>query len=404
MWYTPARLPSPPVSTPKINGIVGGEKPCRDQRRKACHGSLAKRSDRPGRLHAHGARRTNTSGGRVWRWNCRDHRGCLRPRRPGAWAFTSRPCADGDSAGLPKGSPLRTSRIRGVRRLFPPRVRAQVKAIACELPLERGLPLSRLSVADIRQVLLSEDAVDAISSSTVWRWLDADSLRPWRHHCWIFPRDPDFVRKAGRVLDLYQGVWDGAPLGANDYVISADEKTSIQARHRRHPTTPPQPGQAMRVEHEYRRGGAVAYLAALDVFGGRVIGRVSLKTGIEPFNALVDLVMRQEPYAGADRVFWVVDNGSSHRPGTFPARLASRHPNAIAVHLPIHASWLNQIEIFFSILQRKVLTPNDFLDTDAVRECLLRFEARYNATAQPFQWNYTRDKLDALMQRLDHAA
>jgi len=283
-------------------------------------------------------------------------------------------------------------------------VRAHVKAIACELPAERGVPLSRFSVADIRQVLLSEEAVDAISASTVWRYLAADALRPWRHHCWIFPRDPDFARKAGRVLDLYQGVWDGASLGTNDYVISADEKTSIQVRHRRHPTAPPQPRRAMRVEHEYERGGAVAYLAALDVFSGRVMGHISRKTGIEPFNALVDLVMQREPYASADRVFWIVDNGSSHRPGTFPARLAKRHPNAIAVHLPIHASWLNQIEIFFSVLQRKVLTPNDFPHTEAVGETILRFEARYNATARPFQWTYTREKLSALMQRLNHAA
>jgi len=383
---------------------MGGEEPCRDRSRRASHGSLAKRSERLRRLHGREARRTSTSGGRVWRWNCQEIRPCHRPRRPGAWAFTSRPRVDGGNDGWPKGFPWRTSRIRGVRRLFPPQVRAQVKAIACELPVARDLPLSRLSVADIRQVLLSEDAVDAISPATVWRWLDADALRPWRHHCWIFPRDPNFVGKAGRVLDLYQGVWDGAPLGAADYVISADEKTSIQARHRRHPTTPAQPGQTMRVEHEYERGGAVAYLAALDVFGGRVMGRVSSKTGIEPFNTLVDLVMRQEPYASADRVFWIVDNGSSHRPGTFPARLAKRYPNAIAVHLPIHASWLNQIEIFFSILQRKALTPNDFLDTQAVGESILRFEARYNATARPFQWTYTRDKLGALMRHLNHAA
>ena len=316
----------------------------------------------------------------------------------------SKPCADGDSVGPPKDSPWRTSRTPGVPRLFPPRVRAQVKAIACELPAERGLPLSRFSAADIRQVLLSEKIVEAISPSTVGRYLAADALRPWRHHCWIFPRDPDFGRKAARVLDLYGGVWNGVPLGPNDYVISADEKTSIQARHRRHPTTPPEPGRAMRVEHEYERGGAVAYLAALDVFSGRVLGRVSSKTGIEPFNALVDLVMRQEPYASAERVFWIVDNGSSHRPGTFPARLAARYPKAIAVHLPIHASWLNQVEIFFSILQRKVLTPNDFKNTDAVAESLLQFEARYNATAEPFKWTYTRDKLDDFMKRLKHAA
>ena len=259
-------------------------------------------------------------------------------------------------------------------------------------------------MADIRAVLLQERVVEAISSSTVWRYLDADALRPWRHHCWIFPRDPAFARKAGRVLDLYEGVWEGVPLGPRDYVLSADEKTSIQARHRCHPSRPPQPGQAMRVEHEYERGGAVVYLAALDVFRGRVMGQVSPHSGKEPFQALVDLVMRQEPYAHAHRVFWIVDNGSSHRPGTFPARLAANYPKAIAVHLPLHASWLNQIEIFFSILQRKALTPNDFPNIDAVGQHILGFEARYNATAHPFQWTYTRDKLRHFLAQLSHAA
>jgi len=107
--------------------------------------------------------------------------------------------------------------------------------------------LSRFSAADIRDVLVAETIVETISRATVSRILASDALRPWRHHSWIFPRDPDFAEKAGRVLDLYQGVWEGEALGPNDYVISADEKTSIQARNRRHATQPSQCGQAMRV-------------------------------------------------------------------------------------------------------------------------------------------------------------
>ena len=151
--------------------------------------------------------------------------------------------------------------------------------------------MSRFSAADIRDVLLEEEIVDVISRSTVSRFLASDALRPWRHHSWIFPRDPDFAPKAQMVLDLYQGISKGQQLGPHDYVISADEKTSIQARDRRHPIQPPQPGKAMRVEHEYTRRGAIVYLAALDVFIGKVMGHVSEKSGIEPFNALVDLVM-----------------------------------------------------------------------------------------------------------------
>ena len=279
-----------------------------------------------------------------------------------------------------------------------------MKAIACELPVSRGWPLSRFSVSDVREVLLEEGIVEAISASTVWRYLAADVLRPWRYHSWIYPRDPEFGRKAGVVLDLYQGIWQGEPLGANCYVLSADEKTSIQARIRCHRTSPPDSGQPMRVEHEYRRGGSVVYLAALDVFSGKVIGYVAEKSGIASFNELVRLVMRQEPYASAEQVFWIVDNGSSHHPSTFPGRLSEMYANALAVHLPIHASWVNQIEIFFSILQRKVLTPNDFSDTAAVKDRILRFQAWYDTHAEPFEWSFTRHKLNKFLERLGLAA
>ena len=279
-----------------------------------------------------------------------------------------------------------------------------MKAIACELPAARGEPLSRFSISEIRRVALSEGIVKAVGQSTVWRWLDADALRPWRHRPWIFPRDPQFAQKAGSVLDLYARLWEGVELGPKDYVLSADEKTSIQARRRIAPGTPPRPGQTRRVEFEYERGGALVYLAALDVFNGKVIGQVSPQSGIEPFLALVHRVMRQEPYASAERVFWIVDNGSSHHPGTFPGRLSQSYPNAVAVHLPIHASWLNQIEIFFSILQRKVLTPNDFADTRRLAESILGFEERYGASAQPFRWTYTREKLNHFIRHLNVAA
>jgi len=287
---------------------------------------------------------------------------------------------------------------------FSPRVVAQAKAIACELPGRRKLPWSRFSVREVRRVLQAEGHVKKVSVPTVWRWLDADALRPWRHRVWIFPRDPDFGRKGGVVVDLYQGIWEGRPLGPGCYVISADEKTSIQARSRCHRPLPTESGRAMRVEHEYVRHGAVAYLAALDVGRGTVMGHVAPGTGIEPFEALVNRVMTREPYASAERVFWVVDNGSSHRPTTFPARLSELYPNAVAVHLPIHASWLNQIEIYFSIVQRKVLTPNDFADLGALKSALLRFEKDYNRQAKPFAWNFTRDKLASWLKQLKTVA
>jgi hypothetical protein len=133
--------------------------------------------------------------------------------------------------------------------------------------------------------------VAEISRTTIWRWLSNDAIRPWRHRSWIFPRDPDFEAKAGRVLDLYARTWQGKPLGKRDYVISADEKTSIQARIRCHPTLAPAAERAMRVEHEYDRGGALQYLAAWDVHRAKIFGRCEPKTGIEPFGRLVTQVM-----------------------------------------------------------------------------------------------------------------
>ncbi|MFD7321659.1 transposase [Streptomyces sp. NPDC059875] len=184
-------------------------------------------------------------------------------------------------------------------------------------------------------------------------------------------------------------------------MISSDEKTSIQARCRCHPTLAPGQARAMRVNHEYGRGGALAYLAAYDVHRGEVFGRCEPSTGIVPFMNLVEQVMTSEPYASAKRVFWVVDNGSSHRGRRAIDRLAARFPNAVLVHTPVHASWLNQVEIFFSIVQRKAVAPNNFMNLDEVRNRLRVFEDRYNATAQPFQWRFTTSDLDDLLARLD---
>jgi hypothetical protein len=239
-----------------------------------------------------------------------------------------------------------------------------------------------------------------MSRSTIWRILDRDALKPWRYRSWLFPRDPDFATKAGRVLDLYAGWWEGQPLHPDDCIISADEKTSIQARQRCHVSRPPAPQHPAYVEHEYERQGALAYLAAWDVRHGRIQGRCEASTGKAPFGRLVDQVMQQEPYRSAPRVFWVVDGGSSHRGAKAARELAARYPHLILVHLPTHASWLNQIELYFSIIQRKVLTPNDFPDLAAVEQRLLAYEALYNRTARPFAWTFTRDDLERRLAQL----
>lgn len=276
----------------------------------------------------------------------------------------------------------------------------EVKALACALPHESGLPLSRWSCHDIAAEVMNRGIVASISGATVWRWLSADAIRPWRYRSWIFPRAPGFQEKAGRVLDLYHGCWEGESLGPDEYVISADEKTSIQARSRKHATLPPACGEPMRVEHEYARKGALAYLAAWDVQRAKLFGRCEATTGIKPFARLVAQVMRQEPYRSATRIFWILDNGSSHRGARCIWRLQERWPTIVPVHLPVHASWLNQIEIYFSIVQRKVLTPNDFRSLTALASRILQFQQRYEQIAHPFEWKFTRDDLARVLAKL----
>jgi hypothetical protein len=279
-----------------------------------------------------------------------------------------------------------------------------VKALACELPARCGRPLAQWSQRELQREVLAQGLVAEISGTTSWRWLSADAIRPWRVRSWLFPRDPAFASKAVRILDLYERRWDGHPLGPTDYVLSADEKTSIQARVRCHPTQPPGPGTPMRVEHEYVRGGAWAYHAAWDVHRAKLFGTCTATTGIVPFDRLVAQVMTQEPYRSARRVFWIVDNGSAHRGDRAIARLQAAWPTLVLVHTPVHASWLNQIEIYFSIVQRKVLTPNAFTSLAAVEDRLLRFQDHYEAIAQPFEWRFTRYDLLALLNRLDDRA
>src|SRR5207248_7751506 len=171
-----------------------------------------------------------------------------------------------------------------------------------------------------------------------------------------------------------------------------------------HPSRPPGPGYLQQIEFEYERRGAVQYLAAWDVRRALVFGRCEAQTGIEPFGRLVAQVMGQEPYQSAARVFWIVDNGSSHRGQAAVERLQSPYPNLILVHLPLHASWLNQIEIYFSIIQRKVLTRNDFPTVTAVADRLRALEQRMNAAPRPFAWQFTRADPESRLPQQDRTS
>lgn len=239
-----------------------------------------------------------------------------------------------------------------------------------------------------------------MSYSTVWRLLHRDALRPWFQRQWLFPRDPQLLEKATPVLELYHRRWQDAPLSPRDVVLCADEMTGLQALSRLHPDTPAAADRQRRYEFEYARHGTLCYLAFLNVFTGQVYGESSATTGIEPFERALGRCLRQPQYQEAERIFLIVDNGSSHHPSTSPARIAAQHPQVTVVHLPTHSSWLNQIEIYFSILHRKALSPPDFSCLDALRERLFRFQRHYNERAEPFTWKYTRKQLEQYVERL----
>jgi hypothetical protein len=338
----------------------------------------------------------------AWRCSFMSNLACGTKTPLMRWDFRFGRCNVGEAAGLLAISLSRIILGAAESPLFPPLDQAMIHAMACETIAETKEPLSRQSLADL--VRRSQETLSKkISRSTVWRMLHEAAIKPWQYEHWLFPKDPRFAEKAGPILDLYAGQWEGQPLGPKDYVLSMDEKTSIQARGRSHEEMPPEPEQIRRIESEYERNGALQYLAAWDVHRGIVLGRCEKKTGIKPFGLLVDQVLEQEPYENATRLFFIVDNGSSHRGQASVERMRRCDKRIRLVHTPIHASWLNQVEIYFSIIQRKVLTPNDFATLEAVRVRLALYEELSNRTPRPFAWKFTRqDMLDWLKRASPH--
>jgi len=352
------------------------------------------------RLPGKGPFHTSYGNGRPWSCSCITNHWCptVRPRNGSSYLCVR--CNGGAAAGPRATLRWKTSQDGAARRLFPPLDQALVKALACELVAETKQPLSRQSLADV--TARARNALGTpISRSTVWRILETDAIKPWRSKYWIFPRDAHFAEKAGPMLDLYAGKWPGQCLGPKDHVLSAAEQTSIQARIRCHASLPPAPGRPASIENEYARGGALQYLAAWDVRRGYVMGRCEPTTGIAPFGRLVKQVLAEEPYRSSERLFWIVDNGSSHRGAAAKKRLGQVDSRIMLVHTPVHASWLNQVEIDFSIMQRKVLTPNDVADLEAIRLRLALYEELSNQHPTPFQWQFDRAKLTALFVKLE---
>jgi transposase len=277
--------------------------------------------------------------------------------------------------------------------------RVAVVALACQLPVTTGVPLARWTGPELAAEMISQGLLRApVPASSLLRILAGNPVKRWQYQSWIYPRDPDFAVKAEVILDLYRGFYQGEPLQPGDRILSFDAKPSIQARGRIYPTLPASPGRPVRVEHEYVRHGALTLLAALDVHTGTVFASTPKTTGIVPFMDLARQVMARPGYKNAPRVFVIVDNGSDHRGQAATGRLAKAHPNAIMIHTPVHASWLNQI--FFSVIQKKVLSPTDFASLEQLSQTLLTFVDRYNQTAEPFNWEFTAADLTSLLQRI----
>ena len=245
-----------------------------------------------------------------------------------------------------------------------------------------------------------ERGVTDASATTIWRWLHDARSSPGRCAPGSFPATPTSPPRPRGCSTSTQRRFEGKRLRPDEYVISADEKSQLQALGRRHPTLPPGPGRPSLVEFEYRPRRHPGLPRRL----GRP-PRQPLRPGRGEDR---DRALRpprrggddSEPYASARRVFWVVDNGSSHAGQASIDRLEGAYENLRLIHLPIHASWLNQIELYFSIVQRKALTPNDFGSLEELSERLLAFQDRYAEIARPFEWTFTRSDLERVLARV----
>jgi len=257
----------------------------------------------------------------------------------------------------------------------------------------------RKSAIDLHQQLKEIFGSLTPCLSSVYSMLKRNKLRPWLYRSWVHIRDPNFFKKAAVVLDLYHGFYNGVKLGIDEYILSADEMTQIQVLERM--VTPTQSGQRTRVDYEYKRHGTIGLHAAINVLTGKVYHRFPKASNKKEFREFVREIMKQEPFASAKRVFWVVDNGPCHHPSTFDAWLTKEfNGRAVAVHTPVHASWLNQIEIYFSILSRKVLTPRNFKNYMSMMHAISSFIDERNVSAKPFKWKYTKEKLAELLEHL----
>lgn len=271
----------------------------------------------------------------------------------------------------------------GVRPVFPPAIAMQLVKLACELPDDAGRSLSLWTCAELARTLCRDGVVERISPQSVQRILASHKLKPWRVHHWMspkVPRDAAFRATVLNLADLYT-----RQLGPQERVLSLDEKTSMQPRPRTKPTRPALPdGVPVRVEHEYARAGALNLLAAFDTRTGEVIGICRRRKRMIELIELLEEIDRRMPDS-VTTIHLVCDNVITHRGKLVRAWLA-KHPRFRMHHTPVHCSWMNQIEQWFSILQRKRVGVADFVSLADLEAKIDSFITEWNEVAHPFEW------------------
>ncbi len=266
---------------------------------------------------------------------------------------------------------------------FPPSVALHLVKMACERPGQLGRSLSQWDCVELARQLERDGIVESISAATVRRILSSHHLKPWRHHLWLspkVPRDAAFAQTVMEIVDLYT-----RPLGAHEMVLCEDEKTSLQPRKRKSPTRPAQPGRPVQVEHEYDRDGALNLFAAFDTRTGKVYGYTAQRKRQQEFIEFLEMLDRDIP-AEITTIHMVLDNLRMHKGKQVQAWLA-KHPRFVFHHPPVHCSWMNQVEQWFSILQRKRLAIADFADKAELAERLQAYIREWNEIAHPFKWS-----------------
>lgn len=291
---------------------------------------------------------------------------------------------------------MKMHREAGVPRVFPPIVATHLVKLACELPEDQARSLSTWTCAELARTLIRDRVVDTISASSVQRMLASAKLKPWRVHHWLsskVPRDDHFRETVRNICGLYT-----RKLGGHERVFSVDEKTSLQPRTRTSPNRPARASnEPVRVEHEYVRKGALNLFAAFDTRTGKVVGLLRRRKRQVEFVELLELIERITP-ASVTRIHLVCDNLSIHGGKLVRAWLAA-HPRFRMHFTPVHCSWMNQVEQWFSILQRKRLRAPNFADLADLEAKILEFIDEWNEIAHPFDW--TAKSFEKVLNRVD---